>query len=140
MASLKKLWICPQCKRKFANKNKWHSCIKYSADDLFEGKALALKQVFDLLLARIKKFGPIRIDVVKTSINFGGKSHFAAVWALKNSLNVEFLLDREINEFPVHTTQKLGSTTYTLFVKLTSKREVSARLLACLKEAYELRK
>ena len=64
----------------------------------------------------------MRIDAVKTSVNFGGKSHFAAVWPLKNNLNVEFLLDREINEFRVHRTPKLGSTTYTHFVKLTSHR------------------
>ena len=139
MASSKKLWVCPQCKRKFANKNQWHSCGEHSIDDLFEGKPFAIKQVFDLLLAGIKKFGPIRIDAVKTSVNFGGKSHFAAVWPLKNSLNVEFLLDREINEFPVYRTQKLGSTTHAHSVKVTSKREVSTRLLGWLKEASELR-
>ncbi len=128
MAASKKLWTCPKCNRKFANRSQWHSCVKHSIDDLFDGKPLAIRQVFDLLLARIKKFGPIKIDAV------------AAVRPLKNSLNVEFLLDRELHEFPVYRTQKLGSTTYAHSVKLTSKREVSARLLAWLKEAYELRK
>lgn len=140
MASPKKLWVCPKCKRGFANKNQRHSCVKHSIDDLFEGKPLAIRQVFDLLLTRIKKFGPVRIDAVKTSVNFGGKSHFAAVWPLRNSLNVEFLLDREVKDFPVYKTQKSGATMYTHFMKVISKREVSARLLGWLREGYELRK
>ncbi len=75
----KSLWRCPNCGRKFSNKRQWHSCLSRPLQKHFEGKPLSLKVMFDHLVERLRMFGPVRLDAVKTSINIAGKSHFAIV-------------------------------------------------------------
>ena len=70
-----KLWTCTNCGRKFAKKNQWHSCQARGVDDHFRGKPPQLKETFELLLTRMREFGPLRVDAVKSSINFATDEH-----------------------------------------------------------------
>ena len=81
-------WRCPKCGREFSKKNQFHSCVLISVEEHFKDVDPKLKEIFDFLRTGIEKFGQIRIDVVKTSINIGGKSHFSTAYILKKSIKL----------------------------------------------------
>jgi len=97
----KRPWKCPRCGREFARKGQWHSHASLSVDNMFDRKPKRLKEIFDQVLRELQNNGSVvRVDAVKSSINFAGKSHFGGVRVLKDSLNL------------VHTEQKNRESTY----------------------------
>ncbi len=138
MAPGRTLWRCPKCGRRFSNRNQWHSCVSYSIEDHFRGKPTSLKEIFDLLLTKLKRYGPVRIDAVKSSINIAGKRHFAGVNVRKDSLNVGFLMNRELRDERIFRSQSLGGKRFGHVVKLGRIEDVDAQLMGWLKEAYSL--
>ena len=91
-----KLWKCSRCRRSFAKKNQWHSCLVTSVDKNFAGVDPAVRKTYDTLVGRLKELGPLRIDAVKSSINLVSKYHFGAVSVRQNHLRLGFILDSEI--------------------------------------------
>jgi uncharacterized C2H2 Zn-finger protein len=136
------LWKCPRCGRSFKNKNQWHSCVSYSVADHFQEKPIQLMETFDYLISKIKQFGPLRVDAVKTGINLAAKSHFAMVFVQKDDLKLDFLSDRKLVDDRIVRTQKLdtGSRVYVNhMIKLKEKRDVDPQLLSWLKRSHFLK-
>lgn len=96
-----------------------------------------MKTTFDVLIEQARKFGAVRTDAVKSLITLSGKYHFAAVYVLKNSLTIEFVLDRKISADRIVKTQKLLNR-YSHFVKLADPIDVDKQLMSWLEEAYSL--
>lgn len=138
--SNRKFWKCPECGREFRRKGQSHSCLSYPIEYHFQGKPSCLKATFDYLLEKLKEFGPIRIDSVKTAINLAARAHFCMVYVQKNSMKLEFLSDRAIKDERIIRDQKIHDNAYIYFVKLSKIEDVDAQLLAWLKEAYILKK
>lgn len=129
------LWKCPQCGREFAKRNQWHSCLAHSADDHFRGKDPLLRKTFDVLIARLREFGPFRVDAVKTSINLISKHHFGGLTVQKKTLRLGFILDEVIENPRVVRTQKIGPNRVGHSVKLHSPDDIDEELLNWLKRA-----
>ncbi len=129
---------CPGCGRFFARQNQSHSCTVYSADDHFRGRPEYLRQTFDYLLPRLKLFGPVRTDAVKSAINISGHYHFIMLYVLKNALNIEFARDRKIDNERIFRTEKLSESRYTYYVKVSGKAGIDDQLLGWLEESYNL--
>lgn len=41
------LWRCPECGRRFANKNQWHGCGPYSVEGFLAGKGERARLLFE---------------------------------------------------------------------------------------------
>ncbi|MFX1569288.1 MAG: DUF5655 domain-containing protein [Promethearchaeota archaeon] len=132
-------WKCPKCKREFSKRNQWHSCVSISINEHFEGKAPLQKKIYNVLQKEIEKFGQIRIDAVQTSINIGGKYHFLSLFVLKESLKIDFILERRIQNprFTRIRGPTNGYFTYTL--KLNDLTDVNNELINWLRESYNIR-
>ena len=101
------LWIGRKCRRQFGKKNQLHSCVSYLVQDHFKGKPLALKETFDRLIKQARRLGPVETDAVKSLITLSGQYHFGVVYVLKNSLTIEFVLERKISDERIVKPQKL---------------------------------
>lgn len=133
----KPLWRCSVCGREFAKFKQWHSCRPVPVDSHFEGKPQGLRKLFDHLCRELKRFGPLRIDAVKSGINLIPKHHMGGVRVLKDRLQVGFLLSRRVEGPRIIRTQKVGPAAHTHAVDLSSKPELDNELLSWLKEAYQ---
>ncbi len=132
-------WKCPKCGREFRNKNQWHSCVKVSVEDHLEGKPEIIREIFDKLVVKLREFGPVRIDAVKTSVNLAGRSHFGAVQIQNSCIKLGFLLDRPVEDERIILTQKIAEAFYRHVVRLCKLEEIDAQLLSWLNRAYQLR-
>jgi len=111
-----------------------------TVDDLLEGKPKSVEKTLKKLIREVKKLGDVRVDVVKTGINLGGRSHFGMVFVLKSGVKLEFVLDRKIDDprfAKVWPEPMPGMFAYR--VKLTDVKDVDKKVLAWLREAHSLK-
>jgi hypothetical protein len=134
------LWECPKCGREFSKEGQWHSCSTYTIHNHFKGKLDYLRQTFDYLIAKLRESVPLRIDSVKSAINLGATSHFGMIYVQKNSIKLEFLLDKKINDNRILRCKKVADNTFFYVIKLINKEDIDDKLLSWLVEAYSLKK
>lgn len=96
------MWTCPECNRIFKNTHQDHSCFVTDIESHFIGKQENVKLIFERLLAVIKPFEDVTINSVKNAILITDTSLFLAVKPKKGWLDIEFILDKEVDEFPIH--------------------------------------
>jgi hypothetical protein len=110
-----------------------------TVDDLLENKPKIVERTLKKLIKEAKRLGDVNIDVVKTGINLGARSHFGMIFVLKSGVKLEFVLDREIDDrrFTKVWPEPMSGK-YAYRVKLTEERDVDKQLLGWLKESYKL--
>jgi hypothetical protein len=131
-------WICPTCRRRFARPRQWHSCKPQSINFHFVDKDPGLRQLFDVLIRRLRKTGPLRIDAVKTSINLISRHHFGGITVRRGYLRVGFLARKRIDSSRIVHSQILGPNRVGHSVMIGGKRDIDAELLAWLADAQRL--
>jgi hypothetical protein len=130
------LWTCPDCGREFAKRNQWHSCGARSVDDHFEGKDTQLRELYDALISKLQRFGPVRVDAVQTSINLISKHHFGGITVQKSALRLGFIASEKIEASRIVRAQRLGPNKVGHSVKLHSLEDIDEELLDWLRWAY----
>ena len=132
------MWTCPTCDKRFARKNQWHSCANIDLQRHFNEKDPKLRKIFDALVSRIREFGDIRMNPVKSSVQFLASTTFLSVKVLRDSLNLEFYLKEKQERFPIYKTLQLSSKKIVHFIRISSNKEIDRQLVFWLKESYNL--
>ena len=132
------LWVCPTCQRRFAKANQAHSCKETSVESHFTGKDARLRDLLDLLLERLKKTGPLRIDSVKSSINLVSRHHFGGVQVRRNYLRVGFLAASAIKDSRIVRRQVVGPRRILHAIILRSTEDLEPKVLEWLVQAQQL--
>lgn len=94
--------------------------------------------MYDKLWSEVKKFGGVKVSPSKSTIMFVSKSTFVAVKPKEEWIDIEFLLDKEVSEFPIHKTFRANKSRVAHFVRLESPKDVNGRLIGWLKASYKL--
>ena len=95
------MWDCPNCGRSFRNTNQDHSCLITDLESHFVNKQQQVIDTFVNIKNEVIKLEGVRINSVKNAILFQAKSNFLAVKPKKTHLDIEFVLDERIEEFPI---------------------------------------
>jgi hypothetical protein len=94
----RKMWTCPQCGRRFANRNQRHACGTYSVESFLEGKSPNAVRLFNRLVELTESCGPVTFAPAKTRIGFQARTIFAAVNRLsKGTLAAHVVLARRLD-------------------------------------------
>jgi hypothetical protein len=133
------LWRCPNCGRRFAKARQWHSCEVKRLEEHFRGRDPELRELFDELVRRLRKLGPIGIDPVKTSINLTARHHFGAVTVRGNFLRLGFLSERRIADARIVHIERLGPGKFGHSVVLESVADLDEVVMDWLAAAYRFR-
>ena len=133
-----RLWRCPSCGREFVKTNQAHSCRRSSVENHFEFKNFRLSETFEVLLAKLGKLGPLRIDAVRSSINLISKYHFGGVQVHRDHLTIGFLSKQTIIDRKIHRADKVGPQKFIHFVKIRGPHDVDKKLMNWLSKAYHL--
>ena len=128
------MWKCKKCKREFHHKNQWHSCVKISVWGHFKSSP-KLRRVFSKLVRELKKETNVKIDAVRTGINFANKGHFAMAFVRRDRLKIDFLLDRALKDKRIRKIRRIGSK-FINYAELGDEKDVDKKFISWLKEAY----
>jgi hypothetical protein len=130
-------WICPNCKRSFKNPSQPHSCIVTGIDDHFVKKDILVRDIFCKLEKAIIKFGNVKINPTKHAIIVSSKSTFLAIKPRKTMLDIEFLLDKATEGYPVYKIFKVSKNRFAHFIHLEYIEQVDRKLISLLKQSYK---
>ena len=131
-------WTCPNCVRTFKNTNQWHSCVDKILDEHFFNKEPGVRTTYDRLESTLKTFGKFQVSPVINAILFSSESTFLAVKPKNKWLDLEFVLDYQADEFPIHKCVQVSKTRYAHFVRIQHPEEVDEQLIEWIKKAYVL--
>jgi hypothetical protein len=132
-------WVCPRCRRRFRKTRQWHSCEVKALGEHFRGRDPELRGIFDELVRRLRKLGPVRVDPVKTSINLTARHHFGAVTVRGTFLRLGFLSARRIENRRIVHIERLGPEKFGHSVVLESVADLDNVVMEWLAAAYRLR-
>jgi len=91
------MWKCPQCKRKFANRNQSHFCGNHELEHHFEGKAEGVRDIYEAFLKAIKRCGPVTVLPEKTRIAFRVRMSFAQLTTRSKWVDGHVVLAADLN-------------------------------------------
>jgi len=80
------LWRCPKCGERFVTKNMWHSCGKYSLQELFANSEPHVLGLFKKYARMVRSCGPVRMIPQKTRVVFQERVRFAGAVPRKSYL------------------------------------------------------
>ena len=133
------LWECPTCRRRFRKTRQWHSCEAKRLEEHFRGRDPELRGIFDDLVRRLRKVGPVKVDPVKTSINLTARHHFGAVTVRGTFLRLGFLSDHRIEDQRIVHIERLGPAKFGHSVVVESVADVDDVVMDWLAAAYRFR-
>lgn len=96
------MWPCPECGRRFANRNQSHACGRHALAPHFEGKSANVRAIYDAFAALLEGFGPVTILPEKTRIAFQVRMSFAQLTIRRNWVLGHLVLARRA-EAPLFT-------------------------------------
>ena len=134
-------WVCPDCKKEFRNTNQWHSCARVALGDHLAHKSVEVVATVDELIGRVREFGLVTINPVKTSIQVKAKATFLSLKVKKNHVEIEFqMADRgdEAVNFPVYQSMRISRNRLLHCAVLEGPEDVTLELVGWLRDSYEL--
>ena len=129
-------WSCPRCGRSFHRKDQPHSCELRDIESHFTGKSDHLRPLYELLVGRIRDFGPVKISPVKNAIIISAKTTFLAIKPRRGHLELEFLLDHPVEDFPITQSVRASMNRYAHFIKVDRREDINDQLMDWLLQSY----
>jgi hypothetical protein len=132
------MWRCPECHRRFANRNQSHACGRYTLASHFEGKPRAVRDIFDKLLRVARRNGPITVLPEKTRIAFQVRMSFAAFVIRRNWVDGHVVLARRFENPRFRRLETFSPRNHLHAVRFESVDDVDAEVGSWLAEAYRV--
>ena len=105
---------------------------------VFDKSDPAVRAIYERLLIRVRRIGPVVAEENKTSIHLKGRVAFAGVHPLKSRLDLNIVSDAPIADPRITKRDRVSASRYHNVVSLSTPRDIDAQLLGWLKSAYEL--
>ena len=131
-------WTCPDCGKRFRNRNQWHSCYTLDLEDHLSKRPDVIRNVIYNLISEIEQFGPVKLNPVKSSIQVKAGATFLSIKPKKDFVELEFQLGEEIDQFPIHKTIRISCNRVLHFIYIQSEDDINDQLMAWLKDSYLL--
>jgi hypothetical protein len=134
----KPLWKCPKCGERFTGKNMWHSCGKFSLEDLFARSEPRVAKLFRVFAAMVRACGPVHMIPQKSRVVFQARMRFAGVMPRKSHLICHFILPRRIESPRFHKIETFNPRCHAHYLRVTEEADLNDEVARWLAEAYEV--
>ena len=104
----------------------------------FEGRAPAVRAIYDRILEAAKRLGPVCEEPKKTSIHLARKAAFAGVATRKNALILTLKSATDLRSPRIAKREQASANRWHLEVRLDDPAQVDGEIAGWLAAAYEL--
>ena len=133
------MWQCPKCGREFAATNQTHTCAPLSdLDAHFTGKAPAVRETFDRIVALARSCGPVTVLPEKTRIALHVRMSFAAFTPRRHWLDGHLVLARRLESPRFRRIEVYSPRNVLHAFRLTDPPQVDDEFAGWLREAYRV--
>ncbi len=105
---------------------------------VFDKSDPAVRAIYDRLLIRVRRIGPVVAEENKTSIHLKSRAAFAGVHPLRSRLDLNIVSAAPIADPRVKKRDRVSASRYHDLVPLSTPHDVDTQLIEWLKSAYEL--
>lgn len=131
------MWECPECGRRFANANQWHSCGVFTVEAHLEDKPSEIVDLYHRLVEMVQSCGEVDVEPVKTMIEFKAPTSFAAVAIRDRWIDLHLMLPNMRNTPRVLNQIVVSPDILEHTVRLKSVAKADPEIQMWLCEAYE---
>lgn len=129
-------WICPKCKRVLPSPNRYHSCYVTNKESHTAKMNTKILETFELLLSYLNTFENIEIIYLKTCIQFKTKATFLSLYPRKDRLELEYQLNKEEDQFPVHKCIRISKNRVLHRLAIADCEDIDEQLKIWIRDAY----
>ena len=133
-----KSWTCPKCGRRFANRNQWHSCGKFTVQEHLDRAGPKAASLYRQLETFLRSLGPVDVSPSGTIIAFKNGATFASVAFRGGRLRVGVLLDHVVDHPRFVALESVSPESHAHAFLVNELGDLDAQAEAWLREAYEL--
>ncbi len=130
------LWQCPECDRRFANRNQSHACARHDLDHHFDGKPPLVRDIFDGFAAMLERVGPVTIVPEKTRIAFQARMSFAQLTIRREWVTGHLVLARRAEDSLFTKIESFSPRNHAHHFRIERLDQLDDRLAAFAREAY----
>ena len=134
----KPMWRCPDCRRRFANRNQSHVCGRSTLASHFAGKPATVRAIFDEVRRVAESNGPIVVLPEKTRIAFQVRMSFAAFTVRKNWIDGHVVLARRLENPRFRRIETFSPRNHLHAFRLANVEEIDGEVAAWFAEAYHV--
>jgi hypothetical protein len=137
-AKPKALWRCPECGERFISKNLWHSCGRFTIEQLFSRSEPQVLQLYKAFARMVRSCGRVRTIPQKTRVVFQVRVRFAGCYPRKRHLVCGVALPRLLKNPRVTKIETYAPHFNIHYLLVRSKEDLDAELQEWLKESYQV--
>lgn len=131
------LWICPACGARLVSRNLWHSCGRFTLEDLFAGAAAGVLELARAYVALLRSLGDVQILSQKTRLVCVARVRFAGLYPRTRDFDAYFALQRWLTGERIIRTEDYGPRWRLHFVRVRSDADLDDELRAWLQESHD---
>lgn len=95
---LPEVWICPKCGARLVSRNLWHSCERFTLEDLFAGSAPGTLDLARRYVEMLHSLGDVQVIPQKTRLVCVARVRFAGLSPRRSGFLAAFALHRWIDD------------------------------------------
>lgn len=133
---LKPLWRCPKCGARLVTKNMWHSCGRYTLEELFARSEPHVFTLFEKFAGMVRACGPVTMVPQKTRVVFMVRVRFAAVYPRRTYILVGLGLSRTLDSARIKKREEYASHFIGHMMEIHSHEELDRELHGWLRESF----
>lgn len=132
------LWICPRCGARLVSRNLWHSCARYTLEELFARSEPSVLGLARTHVSMLHSLGDVQVITQKTRLVCVARVRFAGLSPRKNGFLASFSLHRWLDSPRIVKTADYGPRWRGHYVLVQSEADLNDELKAWLQEAHDI--
>jgi hypothetical protein len=131
------MWVCPDCGRRFANRNQTHTCAPLgSLEDHLGSRPPEIRAIVERVISLARRNGPVEVLPEKTRIALQARMSFAALQPRQRWVDGHVVLARRLEDPRFRRVETFSPRNHLHAFRLSSIEEVDDRVAEWLAEAY----
>jgi hypothetical protein len=132
----RRLWRCPTCGRRFANRQQTHACGRYRLTRHFEGRPRRILSLYRAFVRELRRLGPVTVLPEKTRIAFQVRMSFAQLTPRSRWMDGHLVLARRVQVPCFRKIDTISPRCHVHHFRLTIVEDISPDLRRLMREAY----
>ena len=131
-------WHCPRCGRLFGQRGQQHSCVASDPNAALEKVKPQLRPLLGALLDLVQGLPDVRMEHASGSFMVKAPATFCSFRPRSKDIQVSFILDRELDVFPISKSLRLSTHRVAHSVHVDDLGSIDRQLRSWIHEAHAL--
>jgi hypothetical protein len=131
------IWICPECGARLVSRNLWHSCGRFSLENLFANSDQHALDLARKYIALLYTLGDVQVIPQKTRLVCVARVRFSGLEPRRHGLLANFALHRWLDSPRIVKTADYGPRWRVHYIRVQGEADLDDELITWLQESHD---